>query len=247
MRIEPGGRGYATDHHLESLRLRRKVMPFETAIVYGLCSSGTTTSMARVSSRGRAELDPAGRYLESLRCFCTRRRVSGETSARSLSTFDTVATETPAASAISASVVRPFGTVASGTKVSATRTPELSVTVMCAPKAGANPALDTIPDRSILNQCLSTFRNFSETRSQPITSTWKVWPWSPAVAISTRVYSCACRHALAVAGLHYKTGPRSLTSLSEQRRPRRTKGSDEETETLRRGHGFGHWSTSMRD
>ena len=69
--------------------------------------------MDRFCSRGRDPLDPTGRYSESLRCFWTRRRVSTETSPRSLSTFDTVATETPAASAISASVVRRFATVAS--------------------------------------------------------------------------------------------------------------------------------------
>ena len=137
-----------------------EVMPSKTAMMYGLCSLGTTTSMARVSSRGRAELDPAGRYLESLRCFCTRRRVSGETSARSLSTFDTVGTETPAASAISASVVRPFGTVASGTKVSATRNYyDSPVSVLCTPKAGA---LTQSPDRPYLKQCLRLFRNFSK-------------------------------------------------------------------------------------
>jgi hypothetical protein len=165
-----------------------EVMPFKTAMTYGLCSSGTTTSMARVSSRGRAELDPAGRYLESLRCFCTRRRVSGETSARSLSTFDTVATETPAASAISASVVRPFGTVASGTKVSATRNYyDSPVTVMCAPKPVQTQLLTQSQIVLILNQCLSTisklFETFRNSITQPITSTWKVWPWSPAVAI----------------------------------------------------------------
>ena len=54
--------------------------------------------MDRFCSRGRDPSDPTGRYSESLRCFWTRRRVSTETSLRSLSTFDTVATETPAAS-----------------------------------------------------------------------------------------------------------------------------------------------------
>src|SRR5688572_17303418 len=70
--------------------------------------------MDRFCSRGRAPLDPTGRYSESLRCFWTRRRVSTETSPRSLSTFDTVAIETPAAPAISARVVRRFATAASG-------------------------------------------------------------------------------------------------------------------------------------
>jgi hypothetical protein len=148
-----------------------EVMPFKTAMTYGLCSSGTTT-MARVSSRGRAELDRAGRYLESLRCFWTRRRVSGETSARSLSTFDTVATETPAASAISASVVLPFGTVASGTKVSATRNyyDSLLLTVYACTKAGANSALDTIPDCSYFKSVpFDYFETFRNSITQPIT------------------------------------------------------------------------------
>src|SRR5687768_9653627 len=70
--------------------------------------------MDRFCSLGRAPLDPTGRYSESLRCFCTRLRVSTDTSARSLSTFDTVATDTPAAPAISARVVRRFATAASG-------------------------------------------------------------------------------------------------------------------------------------
>ena len=187
--------------------------------------------MARVSSRGRAELDPAGRYLESLRCFCTRRRVSGETSARSMSTFDTVATETPAASAISASVVRPFGTVASGTKVSATRNYlDSPVTVMCAPKPVQTQLLTQSQIVLILNQCLSTISKLFETFPKLDHTTYNVYMEGLAVVtgrgvVSTRVYSCACRHAHAVAGLLSKTGPRSLTSLSEQRRPRRTKGS----------------------
>jgi hypothetical protein len=147
-----------------------EVMPFKTAMTYGLCSSGTTT-MARVSSRGRAELDRAGRYLESLRCFCTRRRVSGETSARSLSTFDTVATETPAASAISASLVRPFDTVASGTKVSATRNYyDSPVNCYVCTKAGANSALDTIPDHSYFKSVpFDYFETFRNSITQPIT------------------------------------------------------------------------------
>jgi hypothetical protein len=146
-----------------------EVMPFKTAMTYGLCSSGTTTSMARVSSRGRAELDPAGRYLESLRCFCTRRRVSGETSARSLSTFDTVATETPAASAISANVVLPFGTVASSTKVSATRNYyDSPVTVMCTPDPVQTQLLTQSQTVPILNQCLSTVSKLFETRSHSL-------------------------------------------------------------------------------
>src|SRR5687768_10562886 len=99
--------------------------------------------MDRLSSRVRTNPDPAGRYSESLRCFSTRRRVSAETSARSLSTFDTVATETPAASATSARVVRCFGNVPSVQKQVATHqhfAATLAI-VIYTPRTGACPPL----------------------------------------------------------------------------------------------------------
>jgi hypothetical protein len=124
-----------------------EVMPSKTAMMYGFCSSGTTTSMARSSSRGRPEPDPAGEYPESLRCFCTRRRVSRETSARSLRTFDTVATETPAAFAICAKVARSFGTVASGLKSFGRPKPAITIpiTLMYTSETTQSGGLDTKP------------------------------------------------------------------------------------------------------
>jgi hypothetical protein len=80
-----------------------------------------------------------------------------------LSTFDTVATETPAAPAISASVVLPFGTVASGPKVSATRNYHNSpVTVVCTPEPVQAQLLTQSQTVPILISAFRLFRNFSK-------------------------------------------------------------------------------------
>ena len=84
------------------------VTPRRISTEYGLSRAVKTRSINRRPPANRLTNGrPGGTYLYWTRSRCTRARVAAETSARSLSTLDTVASDTPAASATVSRVGRP--------------------------------------------------------------------------------------------------------------------------------------------
>ena len=84
------------------------VTPRRISTEYGLSRAVKTRSINRRPPANRLTSGrPGGTYLYWTRSRCTRARVAAETSARSLSTLDTVASDTPAAVATVSRVGRP--------------------------------------------------------------------------------------------------------------------------------------------
>src|SRR6478735_5035557 len=90
--------GFGIDDTTTSIRL--DVTPRRISTEYGLSRAVKIRSINRRPPVNRVTKGrPGGTYLYWIRSRCTRARVAAETSARSLSTLETVANDTPAASA----------------------------------------------------------------------------------------------------------------------------------------------------